>query len=210
MTIEPNMVDKLMKATEKNANFGAVSPLIYYMDKKKIWYAGGQTDWFMSGTSFSQEKLPKNLHLQPTQFCSGGCMLIENSLYKKLGGFDKRFFAYNEDSDFSERLKKAGKLLYFEPEAVVYHKVNATLGSRSPLQIYYHVRNKLLFLSKNGKWYHFPTVILFTLYKDFIWNIVGVLIKPKRGKWKRVVGAWFGLSDFILGKFGQCKHKSIY
>jgi len=82
MTIEPNMVDKLMKATEKNANFGAVSPLIYYMDKKKIWYAGGQTDWFMSGTSFSQEKLPKNLHLQPTQFCSGGCMLIENSLYK--------------------------------------------------------------------------------------------------------------------------------
>ncbi|KKP88981.1 MAG: Glycosyltransferase [Berkelbacteria bacterium GW2011_GWA2_35_9] len=209
MTIEPDMVDKLIKATEKTDKFGAVSPLIYYMDKKRIWYAGGQTNWFITGTSYSYEKLPNNLHLQPTQFCSGGCMLIDNSLYKKLGGFDKRFFAYNEDSDLSERIKKAGNLLYFEPEAVVYHKVNATLGSRNPLQIYYHIRNKLLFLSKNGRWYHFPTVILYTLYKDFLWNIMGALIKPQKGKWKRVMGAWLGLSDFILGNFGKCQHKII-
>ncbi|TSC91834.1 MAG: glycosyl transferase family 2 [Candidatus Berkelbacteria bacterium Licking1014_85] len=149
MTVRSNTVEVLYNDIAKNDLIGAISPLIYYADKTRIWYAGGKIDWFKTGVSYSFEILPQNNLLQPTGFCSGGCLIMRTKLFQKLNGFDARYFAYSEDSDLSEKIKNNGKQLFFEPNAIVYHKVNATLGSRSPLQIYYHVRNKFLFLQKN-------------------------------------------------------------
>ena len=39
---------------------------------------------------------------------TAACLLIRTEVFKKLGGFDKSFFAYLEDVDFFLRFKKAG------------------------------------------------------------------------------------------------------
>ncbi len=52
---------------------------------------------------------------------SAACMLMEKGLFKKIGGFDKRFFLFMEDTDLSLRIRQVGKKVYFEPGANALH-----------------------------------------------------------------------------------------
>jgi GT2 family glycosyltransferase len=45
------------------------------------------------------------------------CMLIKRDFFLKLGGFDRRFFLFMEDTDLSLRINLAGKKIYFVPGA---------------------------------------------------------------------------------------------
>ena len=48
-------------------------------------------------------------------------MLIKREVVNKIGHFDERFFAYQEDSDYCLRAKKAGWSIYYNPEAKIIH-----------------------------------------------------------------------------------------
>ena len=54
------------------------------------------------------------------EFCSGCFMLIRTELFKKLGGFDDRYFLYMEDADLSRQVRKEAKVVFF-PGAKVTH-----------------------------------------------------------------------------------------
>lgn len=54
---------------------------------------------------------------------SGGCMLVHRGVFEALGGFDPGYDPYGpEDLDFGLRVKEAGLLGLYVPEAVVYHQ----------------------------------------------------------------------------------------
>jgi GT2 family glycosyltransferase len=59
-------------------------------------------------------------------FACGGNMLIRRSSFREAGGFDESYFAYLEDVDLGWRLWSGGERVTFEPDAVVYHRSNAT------------------------------------------------------------------------------------
>jgi len=54
------------------------------------------------------------------EFASGCFMMIRTELFKKLGGFDERFFLYAEDADLTRRVNLTSKTVYV-PEAIVRH-----------------------------------------------------------------------------------------
>ncbi|WP_056960641.1 glycosyltransferase [Liquorilactobacillus satsumensis] len=54
-------------------------------------------------------------------FGQGSFLVIQTSLFKKLNGFDERFFMYMEDADLCKRVNQVSKLKYF-PNSVVEHK----------------------------------------------------------------------------------------
>ena len=54
------------------------------------------------------------------EFCSGCFMLIRTELFRKLGGFDDRYFLYMEDADLSRQVRKEAKVVFF-PGAKVTH-----------------------------------------------------------------------------------------
>lgn len=54
-------------------------------------------------------------------FGQGSFLVIQTELYKKLEGFDDRFFMYLEDADLCKRVNQVSKLMYF-PDATVIHK----------------------------------------------------------------------------------------
>jgi len=58
----------------------------------------------------------------PTEvgFATGCFLLIRTSVFRKLQGFDERFFLYQEDSDLSRRAAEVGKVVY-HPEMCVTH-----------------------------------------------------------------------------------------
>ena len=57
---------------------------------------------------------------------TGGATLYRTSLFKEIGLFDEKFFAYNEDVDISWRAQLAGHKFYYESSAIAYHKHSAT------------------------------------------------------------------------------------
>lgn len=72
---------------------------------------------------FGQEsrlkKPPKTI--QEVDWVSGGCMLVRKDVFKKLGGFDEKFFMYVEDMEFCFRAKHHGYKIFFDPSVNVTH-----------------------------------------------------------------------------------------
>jgi GT2 family glycosyltransferase len=57
---------------------------------------------------------------------SGCCMMVPKSAFKKVGGFDEKYFLFNEDVDLCHTLKHHGyKTLYF-PDAKIYHDITSS------------------------------------------------------------------------------------
>ena len=54
-------------------------------------------------------------------FGQGSFLVIRTELFKKLGGFDDRFFLYMEDADLCRRVNQESNLMYL-PKAVVIHR----------------------------------------------------------------------------------------
>ena len=55
------------------------------------------------------------------QNATGCFMFIRTSLFKELGGFDKRYFMYFEDCDLTRMVNQVSKVMYY-PYATVYHE----------------------------------------------------------------------------------------
>lgn len=53
--------------------------------------------------------------------CTGCFFVIRTDFFKKIGGFDKRFFMYFEDADLSRRARKEGKIIFY-PYVSATHK----------------------------------------------------------------------------------------
>lgn len=53
-------------------------------------------------------------------FCSGCFIVIRTDVFKKIGGFDERYFLYSEDADLTRMAKKYGRTVY-TPQFSVIH-----------------------------------------------------------------------------------------
>lgn len=54
------------------------------------------------------------------EYATGCFMLIRTAYFHQLGGFDRRFFLYHEDSDLSRRVLRKGAIVY-HPEMTITH-----------------------------------------------------------------------------------------
>ena len=91
---------------------------------------------------------------------SCGC-LIRRAAFEEVGGFDRDYFTSHGDVDICLKIQARGYEVFYEPAAVIRHKV-ARGGTRSPERVYYLYRNKLLLLRKHLPWWWRPAV--FALY----------------------------------------------
>jgi len=85
---------------------------------------------------------------------TAACLLIKTSVFKKLGGFDEKFFAYLEDVDFFLRFKKAGYKMGIASIEVLHNHMTttATMGNFKARQdmvnwwrLYFKHKEKFIF-----------------------------------------------------------------
>ena len=110
--------------------------------------------------------------LRQTKYAHGGGMMVSRKVIDEVGLMPEEFFLYYEELDWSEQIRKKGFKIYFQPDALLYHKESMTTGKTSPLKTYYLTRNRILFMRRNmplaSLGIFFLYFILFTIPKNTI------------------------------------------
>lgn len=180
IVLQENTIEMLLDGM-LSMNASMAVPKIYYWDNpQKIWMAGGGFLWLQFATFHRGEnELDTGLYNQQSEieYAPTCFMLIDASLFSKVGFMDEQYFVYYDDTDFIWRTVKLGneKLVYI-PSSVLWHKVSScTGGSLSDFTLYYMQRNHLYFALKYCRGFHFVffclyLIIHFCLRKIFLYT----------------------------------------
>jgi GT2 family glycosyltransferase len=141
----------LVKALEADKKRGIVSCKQLYTDGKHIDSTGDfYSVWGMpfprgrNQADSGQYDEPEELFSAPA-----AATLYRAKLFREIGMFDEKFFAYFEDVDISFRAQLAGWKIWYQPEAVVYHQVNATSSKLGSFSRYHSTKNFFMVYVKN-------------------------------------------------------------
>ena len=89
-------------------------------------------------------------NLVSVDWIAGCFMLFSSHAYSLIGGFDKNYFMYLEDTDICRRLRFAGFEVMISTNINAIHR--AQYASRSQLRhFYWHIKSMLHFLWKNRR-----------------------------------------------------------
>ena len=166
-----NWIESLVDFLNLNRNVAAVQPkILNYYDRMKFDYAGGCGGWIdVLGFPFARGRLFLNLEedhgqyekIRPIFWASGTALMIRKKMFIDLNGFDKTFFAHQEEIDLCWKIHLSGKEVWSVPTSVVFHKNAVTLPMFSRKKQYLNHRNSLLMMLTN---YSLPmTLYLFPI-----------------------------------------------
>lgn len=199
--IDPLMIEILKDSAREDT---VVVPCMYYFDSpQKLWYAGGYIDK-RTGTAKHIENIDTGRQADGTfcDFATGCCIMLCRETIEKVGLLDEAFFMYQEDVDYSIRLREQGIRILLQPAAKLWHKVGSTSGGKkSPMAIYYGSRNKLINIKKHRD-YFLWTAYPYTIVSRVVRCISGCL--RRETTWRLHVKA---VADYEKGITGEVKLK---
>lgn len=82
----------------------------------------------------------------------GAFYLVRTAEFRRLGGFDERFFVYLEDLDLSLRFRQAGLITWFLAEPASFHVGGGTSSKVINKRLFYSTRSRIQYSFK-----HFPS-----------------------------------------------------
>lgn len=82
---------------------------------------------------------------------SGACLLARREAFLAVGGFDERYFLYEEDADLCRRVRAEGWRVLFTPAAQARHALGESMA-RAPgrARLEYHRSHLLYYAKHNG------------------------------------------------------------
>jgi ADP-heptose:LPS heptosyltransferase/GT2 family glycosyltransferase len=190
---------------------GSIAPLVGHFQKEEIFgasprvirplqgninesiivgdFRGGIINaWF---TRTSRLALP-NRPLTVFSLC-GAAMMIEKEKFFELGGFDEMLSPfYYEETDLSYRAQKRGWQLLYEPNSLVYHQHDQTIGKqfKKGLARWSYRKNQYLCTWKN---IHDPLL----LAKHILLMVLPKVLIPNLLEWRALAGALKQLPEII-------------
>lgn len=200
--VEAGCLGALVAALESDPALGAAGAKIWFMDPRKpLCYAGArcrpwtfEVEWRgLWESDAGQYDRPEDV-----QILSGCCMLVRAETLRRIGLFNREFFAYGEDLDWSLRARAAGIRLRYEPRAQLWHKMfgasqkdgEATVRKSTPRVEYLMTRNFVWVVRQHGRPRSLRRFAALA-HLIFVWRVprsLGLLLLPTR----RAVG-WAGL-----------------
>ena len=163
-TLEPEFLENMINAAERNSSIGAFAPKMLVMNRKdRISSAGGDCV-FRCGDNLSRmfyfddtESHKEELVFGP----SGAAALYRADMIREIGLYDKFLFTYYEDVDMNFRIQKSGWKAMYVPDAIMYHYHSGSLNEFNPYKVYLLNRNKYLVILKN-----YPIKLMLLYWKD--------------------------------------------
>lgn len=172
--VDQTWLEQLVSTLDQNKQVGIVTSKIVssdgsYLDSTGEFY----TTW---GLPFPRGRSEKNTMAYDKDLevfgASGGATLYRADLFRHIGLFDDKFFAYYEDIDISFRAQLAGWKVYFNPKAITKHQISATGGKVKGFFTYQTMKNLPILFWKNIPLRYTPIMFprLFFAYWMFVAN----------------------------------------
>ena len=130
------------------------------------------------------------------EFLVGAVLLVRRESLDEVGGFDERFFMFNEEVDLCYRVRAAGWRVVFWPGAEFVHVGGASTAPSWPQMYQEQLRSHLRFLDKHGGPVHAEHG------RKLLWVamrlralVFGILGRRDRSRLSREAAAWLGSGD---------------
>lgn len=164
--LTPDILQQLLIPFGKNPSIGVVCPKIkYFANRRIIQYAGFRKMNPFTGRTETIGDLEQDngqYDIPGATYGAHGCaMMVKKEVIEKTGMFPEKFFLYYEEWDWSARIQKAGYLIWYQPDATIYHKESMTVGKDNPMKTYYHTRNRILYMRRNSDLFH---LLVFSIF----------------------------------------------
>lgn len=163
--LEEDSFSKIVKYLDNNPETGAVIPKIIDSDNKilpvyrrNLTLANVITRYinpFGIFDNFNKFNIMQDHDFNQVfqvPFGQGSFLVIRSSIFKKINGFDERYFMYLEDADLCRKINEVSKLEYF-PYTEVTHQWQK--GSHKSFKLMFiHFRSMYKYFKKwRGPWY---------------------------------------------------------
>jgi len=192
----PGLIEGLLEIFTTYPEAGMVSPKFhYYYNKGTIEYAGYNKVNIFTGRNGMIGNKEKDIgqyeEMRETFYGHGGGMMVKKEVVQSAGMLPEHFFLYYEELDWSERIRKQGYKIYYQPKSLIYHKESMTTGKSSPLKTFYLTRNRILFMRRNMSMPAFSVFILYFIFFTIPKNTVAFLLKREalhlKSFWKGIL-----------------------
>ncbi|MBN1217557.1 MAG: glycosyltransferase family 2 protein [Anaerolineae bacterium] len=209
--VAPGMLTELVGVAESNPKIGMVGPTMYCIEPPNTLFAAGCFIEWAKGETQNRGMFqpaityPELKHPEPVDFIAGCGVLVRRELIETIGGLAPDYYLNFEDVEWAVRARRHGFEVWYAPQAIMWHKVSATLGQASPANTYYMTRNVLLFFWQNApihlRWLAVLRILIRTLRTISAWTLK---TQYKTHAFRRLRQAnMLALRDFFMGRFGQ-------
>ena len=136
------------------AGEAVVTPKILFPGRdRRIWFAAGAPDAWTRPTrhiGIGEPDRGQFNGVTHTEFAPTTFLMLDSSVFSRVGMMDEAYFAYYDDTDFARRVRAAGIRIGCVSDAEVVHLVGAsTGGSTSPFTVFHGHRNRIYFMRKH-------------------------------------------------------------
>lgn len=175
--VTPLLLQKLLAPFFRDPEIGVTCPKIkYYSNPRVIQYAGFNPMNVYTGrtTSIGEREVDKGQYnrSRETSAAHGCAMMVKREILERVGMFAEKFFLYYEEWDWSARITRANYKIWYTADAEIYHKESLTVGKSNPIKVYYHTRNRILYMRRNSNVFQFTVFTLvfvaFVVPKTFL------------------------------------------
>ena len=149
----------LVEWMDNHPECGACAPKLHsWQEREKFEYAGAAGGYidrygypFCRGRILGRLETDLGQYDSPTDvfWATGACLMVRSSVYRMMGGLDRRFFAHMEEIDMCWRMQLEGWKVTVVPSSTVWHVGGGTLPATSSFKLFLNYRNNLLMLENN-------------------------------------------------------------
>lgn len=203
-TVQMNTISHLVAKAQSNPLAAILSPKVLFYDQPTTLNScGTDMDWFRLRPRLGfcgQEDRGQYQKITRAKVFPGCALLLRSDFLLKEGLFDAGFFLLHEDADLCYRSLRKGYQNIFVSEAIIFHKVSATLSAYPVATQYYSTRN-FLYLAER----HACNIDRLRVFVGVLFYTVAHVLKfIFGGKHRRLeaTGFFYGVRDYLCRRSG--------
>ena len=167
--VTPDLLDVLLEPFYQDASIGVTCPKIrFHHHADVIQYAGFNPINLYTGRTSAVGSMEEDKGQHDisgyTHGAHGCAMMLKKEVIKRVGMFPEKFFLYYEEWDWSARIIKKGYNIYYQAKGLIFHKESMTIGKHSAIKVYFHTRNRILYMRRNTNVLQFTLFCMFFLF----------------------------------------------
>lgn len=170
--IDKSFLSELVRVAESSSDIGMTVPKIYYYGQDNLlWSAGAEWRRFPPRVviiGFGKKDGPAYSIQRELDYATGCATLVSRQALEKVGLLDAVYFMYQEDYDYSERLREANYKIVYVPTAIMWHKVSTSVGEGSSEKWFRWSRSLVRYYRRHGRLWglSFATFFVWVLLRE--------------------------------------------